>query len=386
MGIHMCPVKIVILIFFFLVFFPTLHAGENDPWPWVASDADASILLFGDTNIQDRDHPVDAFQYLMSTFLQADFRIGNLEGPLAGTSTDPRMPDIPHKTNWKHSDPAMIKGLVGAHIDAVGVANNVTWPWTALMRSLSVLEANKIRYAGGGENAAAAHAPVVLQKDSTRIGFLAYACTVFPFQHAAGDSVPGIASMRIDTFFKPAPNLDKPGRPPQVVTVPVDSEFVRMIADIEKLKSQVDVVICSYHWGRSNYTELMDYQIKVAHAAIDAGADVIMGHGNHELGAIEVYREKPIFYGLGNLVFDWQKMKNRRDGLLVKVDVTDGTVSRVAVVPLRRDEENNPRLLDPNTGTGAELFNIVRHRSEGLSSLAITGREIVINQKNSPSS
>ena len=246
----------------------------------------------------------------------------------------------------------------------------------ALARNLRVLEQNGIRYAGGGENIIDAHRPVILNRNGTRIGFLVYACMVFPFQHAATEQVPGIASMRINTYYQPPKSLDKPGTPPKVTTVPDPGELERMQDDISRLKRQADIVIVSYHWGISHHTELLDYQIEVAHEAIDAGADVIMGHGNHELGALEVWKEKPVFYGLANFVFDWYKMRDRKDGLLVKVDVRARDLDRVSFVPLRRNNGNYPVLLDPNEGDGAQLFQIVKERSAGLSSLILEGMEI----------
>jgi poly-gamma-glutamate capsule biosynthesis protein CapA/YwtB (metallophosphatase superfamily) len=311
----------------------------------------------------------------------ADVRFWNLEGPLAGTSKDPRMPDIPHKTGWKHSEPEMVKGLVAAGIDAVGVANNVTYPWMALMRSLEVLDANNIPHAGGGENLVAAHEPVIIEKNGMKIGFLAYACTVFPFQHAATEDVPGIATVQVDTYFKPAPNLDKPSMPPVAITIPQREELERMREDIRTLKGKADVVVASYHWGISDHTDLLDYQTDIVHAAIEAGADMVMGHGNHLLGAVEVWQGKPIFYGLGNFAFDWYKMEDKKDGLMVKFDIKNKALDRVSFVPLQRNEENNPVLLDPSSGTGAELYSKVCQLSGHLSKLVVEGQEVKVMLK-----
>ncbi len=140
-------------------------AYGQQPWTWQPNKGkQLSILLFGDTNLQNRKDPGEAFRHVLPTLRQADVRIVNLEGPFAGTSQDPRLPDVPHKENWKHSQMVPEKGLVHAGIDIVGVANNVTYPWMALMRSIQVLRENNIRYAGGGENLKEAHAPVIMEK------------------------------------------------------------------------------------------------------------------------------------------------------------------------------------------------------------------------------
>lgn len=79
----------------------------------------------------------------------ADIRFVNLEGPFAGASTDPLVPDIPHKS-WTHSEPDQVDTLVA-----------------------------------GGKDIQAAHRPLVLERRGVKVGFLSYAATVFPFNHAA---------------------------------------------------------------------------------------------------------------------------------------------------------------------------------------------------------
>lgn len=371
------------LLFLPLLCCAILHvsvAQNKKEWQWEGNpQKQASLLLFGDTNIQNREKPEDAFANVQETFARADFRICNLEGPFAGTSKDPRIPDIPHKTGWKHSEPEMVKALVAAKVDAVGVANNVTYPWMSLLKSLAVLRQNNIPFTGGGENIAEAHKPVILEKKGVRVGLLAYACTVFPFQHAATADIPGIASVRVDTYYKPVPNLDKPGMNMITVTIPVPAELQLMRNDIRELRKKVDVVIVSFHWGIAENTTLLDYQKEIAHEAIEAGADVIMGHGNHLLGAIEVYKDKPVFYGLGNFAFDWQKMLGRTEGILVKVDFVNKKVDRVSFVPVDRDKNNNVYLLDPRSVSGQVLVEKLTRLSANRSALKVAGKEVIVS-------
>ncbi len=369
---------------FLLVLTCVISGSAQSAWEWQSNPGkEVSVMLFGDTNIQGRTDPASAFKNVLPTLEKADLRICNLEGAFAGTSKDQLIPDIPHKNSWKHSEPEMVKGIVAAKIDVVGVANNVTYPWMALQRSLKVLKENKIQFAGGGNNLEEAHKPVIIEKNGVKFGFLSYACTVFPFQHAAMETVPGIASVRVQTYYTPAPNLDKPGMPMVTVTIPVPQELQRMRDDIRALRSKVDIVIASYHWGISDHDALLDYQIDIAHEAIEAGADVIMGHGNHLVAAVEMYKDRPIFYGLGNFAFDWEKMRDRlKDGLAVKVDIKNKKVDRVSFVPVVRDDQNNPAFLDPNSGEGAAIVTNVKNLTGKLSSLKIEGKEIVVKQNN----
>ncbi|WP_162417517.1 CapA family protein [Cyclobacterium roseum] len=98
-----------------------------------------TILLLGDNNFQLRENPTDAFQYLLPTLQNATFRFLNLEGAFAGGTMDSIETDIAHK-NWRHSNSGQVAALTTAEIDAVGVANNVTYPWQAFMRSKHVLD------------------------------------------------------------------------------------------------------------------------------------------------------------------------------------------------------------------------------------------------------
>ena len=68
--------------------------------------------------------------------------------------------------------------------------------------------------------------------------------------------------------------------------------------DMTTLRSQADVVIASHHWGLAH--KVLDYQVEMAHTAIDAGAALVMDHGPQMPLGIELYKGKPIFYGVGS--------------------------------------------------------------------------------------
>ena len=356
-------------------------AQQIQPWPFIESGEETqSIILLGDNNFQHRENPAEAFKYLMPTLEAADFRIINLEGPFAGGTDNPEVSDIPHK-NWRHSNPDQVAALTAAKIDAVGVANNVTYPWQALMKSLKVLDSAGIKYAGGGKDLEAAHQPVVLEKDGLKVGFMQYAATVFPTNHAATPHQPGIAEIKVYTAYQPPKNLDKPGQPPYVITWMDEESRAMMVNDIRKLKEAADIVIVSYHWGVSDTYKPVSYQTDVAKAVIDAGADLVFGHGPHRYQKVELYQGKPILYSLGQAVFDdlrsdrWKRFK---EGLLVKLTVKDKTIQGVSLVPTWREDDNFLRLYDPDEGKGRELFGYLNSVNEGGASLEIRNIEIVL--------
>ncbi|MDA2939141.1 CapA family protein [Acidobacteria bacterium AH-259-A15] len=384
--------RILSFIITFVVLNPTLSAkppGGSQPepgplvWPWVVPDGSeggVTLLLMGDTNIQDRENPGDAYKHVLPTLKAADVRFANLEGPFAGTSKDPLNADIPHKKGWTHSTPQMVEGLIAAGIDGVGVANNVTYPWQALLRSLAVLDSAKIGYTGGGRNLEQAHHPLIIQRKGVKFGFVQYTATFWPDDHAAEPEKPGVATVKVYTYYEPPRQvLDKPGQPPIIITIPDKKALQLMVEDIQKLRKEADIVVASYHWGVSGDPRVVDYQRTLARAAINAGADIVMGHGPHVLQPVEVWKGKPIFFSLANFTFDWRKMSKSRDGLLVRAVVKEGKLALVSCVPLRRDADNNPVLLDPNQGSGQDMFQeLLQLGGEAGAKLTIQGKEIVV--------
>jgi hypothetical protein len=129
--------------------------------------------------------------------------------------------------------------------------------------------------------------------------------------------------------------------------------------------------------SRPDRTKAEEYQKLFAREAIDSGADLVFGHGTHAVQGVEVYRGKPILYALGHSAFDQPGYEKSTDGLVARVVVEDGRIARVSFVPVTRDEQNNVLLLDPSTGEGARLLDIVRGVS-GSVPLVIDGREVVL--------
>jgi poly-gamma-glutamate synthesis protein (capsule biosynthesis protein) len=305
-----------------------------------------TLVLGGDVNLQSRSRPEAAFSPLTSLLSGADVRFVNLEGPLSGSNGL----DIPHKPNWRHSSPEMVAALTAAEIDVVSGANTVTYPPAAAMASLGVLDRAGIAHCGAGANLAEAHAPAVLERPGGRLAFLAYTSLCWPVGQEATEDSPGVAAAGAYTSYQPDPRvLDVPGRPPLVRTTPVPSDLDLLLADVRRARAEADHVVVSMHWGFPG-DELAEYQVSYAHAIIDAGADLVVGHGPHTVQAVEVYRGRPILYSLGNLVFDWPAMRGRHlDGLLVGCALGEGM--RVELVPVRRGEDNE---CVPLTGNEAD--------------------------------
>ena len=96
------------------------------------------------------------------------------------------------------------------------------------------------------------------------------------------------------------------------------------------------------------------------------------------LQRVELYHGKPVLYCLGNFASDWIRVRNYRDGLLARVVIRDKHIKRVSLVPVTRDRENNNvRLVDPDSPDGTRLYGRIRELSPDTR-LVLKGRELVL--------
>ncbi len=367
--------------------------GPVGPWPWepLPGDTarDVTLLFMGDLNLQHRADPAAAFQHTLATLRAADFRFCNLEMALVPPSDDPRHPDIEHKHLWRHSHPSQVRGLVAAGFDGVGFGSNVAYPADkTVLPTITVLREAGISHTGSGANLAEAHRPLVLERKGVRIGILHFNSLVWPENHRAGADRPGVATLRATTSYQPHRRIhEMPGGPARVLTAPLPSDLERMLALIRELRPRVDLLVLSMQWGLSSSTEVADYQRIAARAGLEAGADFVFGHGPHVMQAVELHAGKPVFHSLGNFAFDWVRQKKNPDGLLLRVVVRDRRPVRYSLVPLKRDAHNDPVLLDPSAGIGADMAAELVALSGGpeRAPLAVAGREIVVRIPADPS-
>ena len=115
-----------------------------------------TLLILGDTNIQNRADPYDAFANVRDMLSAADVVFGQLEGPLAEPSANPSQPDIPHKAGWRHSGAKVGPALKKAGYVGVSCASNVAYPAAAAVASVKALDAVGILHCGVGETLAEA--------------------------------------------------------------------------------------------------------------------------------------------------------------------------------------------------------------------------------------
>ena len=340
----------------------------------------ATLMLAGDVNLMNVSDAEAPFRRVAPVLAQADIRFANLECCFFQPAAARSLSD-----EGFYANPAAARALKIAGFDVVGTANNVNYGAEAITSSLQALDSTGVPHTGSGANAAAAHEPaIVTAKNGARIGFQQRTSVYWPTNHEAGEHSPGVAALRGHTAYRvPAhktrpeiPPMNRPGVPPEVITWADPAYLKRLREDIARLRSQCDVVVASHHWGL--HQDVLQYMTEVAHAAIDAGADIVIGHGPHYSLPVEVYNGKPIFYGLGSFSFhtghggrkhgDWV-------GMLGRVVVENGKAVEAAFRLVRHNEANETYVCDPSRETDA-IGEIDRRSKAFETPLTVSGDEI----------
>jgi poly-gamma-glutamate capsule biosynthesis protein CapA/YwtB (metallophosphatase superfamily) len=237
---------------------------------------------------------------------QTDLAIANLELPL--THSAARI----DKAVTLKADPAIAPSLSEAGIDVVTVANNHALDYGAegLLETIRVVQESGTVTVGGGKDLDDAMRPAFVDVGDTRFAILGF-CSALPTGYAAGMKRPGIAPIRAHAkFFIDSMTLDEqPGMSPWVETTVNQADLKYACKIVEEAKKQADFVIVNAHWGIPNgwcaafQGPLADYQQPMAHALVEAGADLIVGHHPHVIHGVEKYKSGLIAYSLGNFLF-----------------------------------------------------------------------------------
>jgi poly-gamma-glutamate capsule biosynthesis protein CapA/YwtB (metallophosphatase superfamily) len=259
------------------------------------------IGLTGDV-VVDRENPPEVFSEVADLLRVPDLLFGNLECPYSDhpqPALTANIAVVPRTHN--------LEVFAGAGFDVMSMANNhiVDAGHAAMLETRARLAEQGVAACGVGRDLEDARRPARLVHEDTRVGFLAYA-SVFPHGYEAKANMPGLAPLRAYNHFHEFPNFHAPGHLPyRIETIPDHDDHRNLEADIARLRSEVDVVAVSFHWG--DYLRpfvLTDHEKRTARLCIDRGADLVIGHHHHALRGIEWYRGRPIFYGLGHFVFD----------------------------------------------------------------------------------
>jgi len=231
----------------------------------------------------------DPLQHVRHLFKGADITIGNLE---TAVGTGGIQADKPY-TFLAH--PRVVPFLKN-NFSAVSLANNhsVDFGLKTFAHMLDLFDRQGLRYFGGGKNIRSAHEPVVFETKGKRIAVLGYDIFL-PRSFEALPDQPGVAW----------------GEP----------DFIAQDIVRARQHHRADIVITYPHWGWENEKQANAQQQALAHWMIDSGADAVVGGHPHVTQNIEIYKGKPVFYSLGNFIFNGFNDKEANTGWVLTLNI-----------------------------------------------------------------
>jgi hypothetical protein len=262
----------------------------------------------------------------------ADLAIANFENPA---------PDV---ARWHtsgtvfHAEEDLIDGLVDAGIDYVSLANNHIGDAgnAGILQTIANLDERGLAYSGAGEDLDAARKPAMLEANGVTVAVLGYDAIARAYYAAEGE--PGSAALSL-------------------VRIKNDIKWAR--------RDGADLVIVFPHWGTEYQAEPFAAQQQIARDIIDAGADMIIGNHAHWAAAMEIYTGKPIWYALGNFVFDQTWSEPTMEGITLELTFEGTELAQVRMRPHIILDKAQPNFLDP-AGDGRIVMNQVFDASDGL--------------------
>ena len=365
-----------------------------------------TFLGVGDV-VTDTERPETAFRHVADVLRSADIAYANCDQAMSDKGS-------PNPKQATPSQPENISALISAGFDIISLANNHTQDWgkEALLDTMARMKAAGLLYVGVGNNLSEARQPVILERKGNKIGFLAN-CSVGPegLSYEAQHDFPGYTPMRAITFYE---HVDpQPGTWPRIISIPVREDLDNMVEDIKKLKAQVDVVIVCTHWGLHVLPSVIPmYEYDIGHAAVDAGADLVIGTHTHLLKGIEMYKGKAIFHSTGDFLFTMKKDRFYRDPrlkyttprhvsdlkilygidpkkwdidkkktIIAKAVIEDGRIKQYSYIPCYENGQQEPEIVKRNDSRGQKVFDYMVDitRNENLTTnFTWDGDEVII--------
>jgi poly-gamma-glutamate capsule biosynthesis protein CapA/YwtB (metallophosphatase superfamily) len=254
----------------------------------------------------------------------SDVAFGDLECPLTDRVKAPY-------SGMTFAAPAKtVSGLEMLGLNVVTLANNhsTNFGRQAFTDTLKVLKSNNIKYAGGGYDYDEAHEPAVIASKGTRFAFLSYNSIEGSLDATSSEA--GVAWIRMLPWSPDNPD-----------------DVARVVSDIKEAKKYADVVIPCFHWSEEYKYHPNASMVVLAHKAVDAGADMVIGQHPHTVQSIEVYKGKFIAYSLGNFIFDQRKVEingvqvgeQTRHGYVLRCDYRRSVPVSLELLPYRINDQ-----------------------------------------------
>ena len=316
--------------------------------------------------------PEPRVQQMYRVMREADLAFGNCEQAIASVGYIEPKPSV---MGW----PPILDDFKASGFDILALANNhyMDLGEEAALQGLVELDRRGFVVAGGGKDLDGALSPGIATAKGRRVGTLAFWCaaatvdgTGYIERARATDSKPGVAIIS-------GHEVTIPGARGSSLLLPRASDLATLGDAVERARGQVDFLMVSFHmhWGGGDRREVAEGRKIICRTAIDAGADLVIGHGPHVLNAVEIHRGKPILYSIGHFYFqalqDGKSLPQFRQSpslvdlietgfntpehrmtVVVRVLVGEGGVRRLDLLPVTVDiqKDGNPFFADSDEG------------------------------------
>jgi len=362
-----------------------------------------AVVLLGCGDVGPIHDPIEGYGSLVrETLATADIRLAQVERVYSERGV------LQPHSGGGHSrlSPAMASVFTDCGFNVASVASNHAMDWgaEALLDTIDLLRGRGIQTIGGGRNLAEARQPAMIACKGLRVALLAY-CSILHEGYAAGPNKAGVAPLRAHTHYEPVDY--QPGAPARAVTTPDEQDLDALLSDVRTAKQIADKVVLSLHWGVHFVPRVIaDYQTTVAHAAFEAGADLILGHHAHVPKAIEVYAGKTCFYSLSNFIMsspaknaasaaefcqrygvtldpDFPNLPYGTDAkrsLIAKAVMSQEGPTRTSFLPVMIDRQLRPEILRADDPRFRDMVQYMDWASEGFAHrFAVAGDEVAIS-------
>ena len=254
----------------------------------------------------------------------------------------------PTPTNWSYhlqgmrfsGKPDLTRIFTRAGIDVVSLANNHIRDYgdPGVINTLRTLDKYGIRYAGAGRNVKAAARPAYLEVRGVTVGIVS--CNQFSVpSNRATKSRAGALTCKSDEAF----------------------------AAIRAARKRADVLVVFPHWGREYTRSRVAYQERLAARWERMGVDLVIGAHSHVPGGIGDIDGMPVFYSLGNFIFDQTWSTATMEGILAELTFAGDRLVQIRIHPFLTHDQAQPNLLDPARDDGKALMDEIRKASKKIS-------------------
>jgi hypothetical protein len=289
----------VLIIIITIIFGVSIFSISSETETATVNNSPIRLVFVGDVQLSwhvgeviANESPEFPFEWVKNELKSGDITMGNLESPVSLSNTT-CLCCLKQHTCFRGS-PKVIDGLVYSGFDIMNVANNHALDYgpQVMNDTMNHLSAAGIFYTGANQGMDLIQNPTIINIQGTKIAYFGFTDVIEPDNITDECPQPWIAS---ENAVEQA---------------------------VKRIRNKTDIVVVTLHFGKQYSFNHSERQEQLAHAAADAGADIIIGHHPHVVQDIEVYNGSIIAYSLGNFVDDMKNPVGVREGaiLIVKVD------------------------------------------------------------------